>query len=129
MEAEARVRAQDLAHLDEVAQHLVGLHIGLLDLLELGAEPHAVCLEVQVGVLAPWDLILIYIGVARFHGGSAVEGCVQPPGPLPVLTVVKHALQGHPCKDARGRGLGNVLSCQVLLPGPWGQLWPHPGCR
>lgn len=64
------------------------------------------CLEVQVGVLTPWNLILIHIRVARLHGSRAVKGRIQSPGPLPVLTVVKHALQGYPCREPEaGEGL------------------------
>ena len=51
-------------------------------------------LEVQVGVLPAGDLVLVDVGVAGLHGGGAVEGRVQPPGHLPVLTVVVDLLQG-----------------------------------
>ncbi|RLV62368.1 hypothetical protein DV515_00019388 [Chloebia gouldiae] len=38
-------------HLDEVPEQLVGLGVGLLDLLELVSQPHGVGLEVQTSAL------------------------------------------------------------------------------
>lgn len=57
-------------------------------------------LEVKVGVLPSGDLVLIDVGVARFHGGSAVERRVQASGYLPIFTVIKHLLQGDACNAA-----------------------------
>lgn len=87
-----------MSHLDEVTQQLVGLCVGLLHLLELVSQAHAVSLEVQVGVLASRDLVLIHVSIARLHSGCTVKRCIEPASNLPVLTVVINILQGYPCQ-------------------------------
>lgn len=57
-------------------------------------------LEVKVGVLSSWYLILIDVSIARFHGGSTVEWSIQASGHFPIFTVVKHLLQSNACDRA-----------------------------
>ena len=63
---------------------MVGLGVLLLDLLELGAEAEAEGLELEVGVLAARDLVLVDVGVAALHGRRALEGRVEHACLLPV---------------------------------------------
>jgi len=87
------MKTKRIAHLDEVTKQLVGFCVGFLHLLELVPQPHTVCLEVEIGVLATWDLVLIDIRIPRLHGGGAVKWSINASGHLPILTVVKDLLK------------------------------------
>mmetsp|Transcript_15750 Transcript_15750/g.40095 ORF Transcript_15750/g.40095 Transcript_15750/m.40095 type:complete len:386 (-) Transcript_15750:263-1420(-) len=77
--------ADDLAawsHLDNVAQHLVAQPVGVLDSLPLIHEAVLHGLELEVGVLASWHLVLVHLRVARLH--AALKLSVLRPDLLPV---------------------------------------------
>lgn len=81
------------AHFDEVTEQLVGFYVGFLHLLKLVPQPHTVCLEVEICVLATRDLVLIDISIPRLHGGGAVKRSIKASGHFPILTVVKDLLK------------------------------------
>ena len=80
-------------HLDDVPQDLVGVAITPLDVLELITQSQAVRLELQVGVLAAGDLVLIHVRVARPHGARAFERSVQRSRLLPKSGILAHFVQ------------------------------------
>ena len=55
---------QRATHLHNVSENLIGDGVLLLDVGELLAEPERVGLEMQVGVLAAGNLVLVHVGVA-----------------------------------------------------------------
>lgn len=82
-------------------------------------------LEVEVGVLSPGYLVLIDVGVARFHGGCAVEWRIQAPGYLPILAVVKHLLQSNACNTAeqnliKSMTIMHIFNTSIPMYGLWG---------
>ena len=80
-------------YLDEVAEKVIGLGVFLLDELKLVAEPEGVGLELEVGVLAAGDLVLVDVGVAGPHGLCALEGAVEVARLLPVGGVGAYVVQ------------------------------------
>jgi len=74
-----------------------------------------VYLEVKVGVLSSGYLVLVDVGVARFHGGSAVERSVQASGYLPVLTVVEYLLQSDAWSKEDQYDIKSMASVHILF--------------
>lgn len=72
-------------------------------------------LEVKVGVLSSGYLVLVDVGVARFHGGSAVEWSVQASGYLPVLTVVEYLLQSDAWSKEDQYDIKSMASVHILF--------------
>lgn len=70
-------------------------------------------LEVKVGVLSSGYLVLIDIGVARFHGGSAVEWSIQASGYFPIFTVVKDFLQSDACNRAEQNNIKSMVTMNI----------------
>lgn len=79
-------------HLHDVSENLIGDGVLLLDVGELLAEPERVGLEVQIGVLATGNLVLVHVRVAGLHGDGALERRVQKASLLPVGAVLVHSL-------------------------------------
>ena len=80
-------------YLDEVTEKIIRLGVFLLDELELVAEPEGVGLELEVGVLAARDLVLVDVGVSGPHGLGALEGTVKVARLFPVGRVRANVVQ------------------------------------
>ena len=60
----------DFVYLDNVTEELIGLGVLCLDLLELVAEAEGVGLELEVGVLASRDLVVVHVSISRPTRGA-----------------------------------------------------------
>ena len=60
----------DFVYLDNVTEELIGLGVLGLDLLELVAEAEGVGLELEVGVLASRDLVVVHVSISRPTRGA-----------------------------------------------------------
>lgn len=84
--------SREFAHLDHVSKNLISDGILLLDLRKSLTESQSIGLEVKVRVLTTGNLVLVDVGVARFHRHRAFKRRVEQPSLLPVGAVLVHSL-------------------------------------
>jgi len=84
---------QYTTNLDNISQRLIGLLVGALDVGKFLAQAQRKGLELQVGVLAAGDFVLVNVRTAAFHRRCALKRAVQQARDFPVEVVLAHVFR------------------------------------